>query len=151
MGERIVTPESASMARWWSACRPIRVHYPERTHVESARTSDTCAPRSAAELQSAGAGASPLHDQFIRLRARKGSKIAITATARRLLVVLVALLRTRRLHHQVNAARLALKRKALTAQAMPYEVALERAFEQLTRRAERVRRLSDQARSRSPA
>jgi len=93
----------------------------------------------------------PLHDPCVRLRARKGSKIAMTATARRLLVVLVALLRTRRPHRQVNPARHALKRQALTTQAMPYEVALERAFERLRRRAERVRRVSDPARSRSPA
>ncbi len=96
-------------------------------------------------------GPGPLQDQFVRLRARKGSKIAITATARRLLVVLVALLRTGRLHHQVNPTRLAIKRKAATTQALPYEAALERAFERLARRAERVRRLSDAARTRHPA
>jgi hypothetical protein len=87
----------------------------------------------------------PLRDQCVRWRARQGSKIAMPATARRLLVGLVALRRTRRHHHQVNAARLALQRPALTAQAMPYEVALQRAFERLTRRAERVRRVSEPA------
>ena len=93
----------------------------------------------------------PLRDQFVRLRARKGSKMAMTATARRLLVVLVAVLQTRRLHHPGNPTRFTLKRQALTAQAMPYEQALDRAVVRLARRAERVRRLSDPARARSPA